>query len=1130
MINPNRLFGFLANGVVPEMTALDESLAEHDKKYHPEGYSEGDECSKRLSLKTSDDADNIDCGASSLESMVRILRKWLHSVNVCDVDEIELKKESSTEMMFQAAAMARTGRLAIKDPILLGKLIRNSEVTKLPRSDAFPPDVTEALNRWKSTRKVGDKKRLAKAIISTIEPTKLVSYIGVNRVEITVPGIMELLSHVSATSASVDNVVSLCLGLGEIVPRMKSYYVETKNGITYLNVAGKSLSGEEDVSVLSLKEARDRDYRLHASNSVNSVDKKNASGTIEGPRKEEKLNYSTSISSGIIAKFLVDGQWETEDDFNEWLRSSRGDEDCAGWYDRKTGEVKLVKGAATAKTVAHELGWHATFHWAEKNHPELHKKLMQYAKEAPDGIVRSVKEKYSGKPLSPEALLDEIGAERFTREDISELLDEARRRVAEGWFDKVEDAQDETRRAFVAGEGKALSKDELDEIAQLSPKQAVEALVKAMMAGRSLGSVNLNKNKETDMTDTQDGWGGMPNGWGRRGNYGNPPSLQQHDKQFHGGHYTGGTCSYRGKQTAEDPNDMLPGFSSYMSAAPVSARHGMFDDPMARMSPQELDQMAVKSVCSRLGVKYSAKGIVQSGRWQSPSDSKLEYTVVDPKTGLFASGRGNKDYMVLARAEEAMSFSSKDDADAVAKATGANAKVLDKNGYNAFKARKMTNNVVFPKTLEASDLKNFRVTMNGSTEPYVGTIGDSMFIAKKGSHTTADHVRNEDIANRLHLAAGLNAPRSKVYEVEGEDNRSDADKYIDMINGVTGPYKETVMLAEYIPNAVSLESAWNEAKKNKDTKAMKGIRDQVLDAYPFESFVAGIDLFQNDNALVDADGKLWMVDNGAAFDYRARGGRKGWFNNRTDPKDKQNGLMSLVNHPSQTLLRDILKGVTEQDVLNAAKKYDFEDLVTKLPSEYQTEGLKEYAKNLNEMTGRNKNRQHKERTETEQKGSTSGILHGTKFTYEDPDEGDEKTLEVVEPPYPDLKALAEAANGVCVKFPDGQVIVMSRNDVLKGISGKSDKRSRYDDNSNASHIIVLTYGDYEDADSYVIDDMMRTLSKMGATGIKTHASEDDGEGLVACRISESKLNKLLDMLEEDGAWEFDDRGVSKEKK
>ena len=452
--------------------------------------------------------------------------------------------------------------------------------------------------------------------------------------------------------------------------------------------------------------------------------------------------------------------------------------------------------------------------------------------------------------------------------------------------------------------------------------------------------------------ETQDGWGGMPSGWGQRGNWNKPASLQEHDNHYHGGSYSGGSCKFRQQLFGLDDPDILPSFAA-PSSSYAPARHGMFDDPTLKLSPQELDQQAVAEVCRKQGVEFPAKGKVKSGRWASLSSPRLEYTVVDADTGLFASGRGERDYMVLARPEEAMSFSSPADAAAVAKATSPNAKVLDSKGYDAFVAKKSENPVVFPKTLKPSDLEGFRVTLNGSTEPYVGRIGKSLFIAKKGSHTSADHVRNEDLANRVHLAAGLRAPKSRVYEIAGaKDDRTPAQRYIDEVNGVSGPYKETVMLAEYIPNAASLDAAWREAKRKNDKAMQKKIRDEVLRAYPLESFLAGIDVFQNDNALVDQGGNVWFVDNGAAFDYRARGGRKGWFDTRTDPKDKAHGHMSLLEHKSQTLLQDILRGVTEREILDATKKYDFSKIVSSLPPEYQTQGLKTYAANLDRLSGR----------------------------------------------------------------------------------------------------------------------------------------------------------------------------------
>ena len=210
----------------------------------------------------------------------------------------------------------------------------------------------------------------------------------------------------------------------------------------------------------------------------------------------------------------------------------------AGWFDRTTGKTTLVKGRATAKTVAHEMAWHMTYKWSEKNHPELHKKLKQYAEEATDGVKQSVKAVY-GRGLSADELLDEVGAERFTREDLSPLLKAAEKAAAEGWFDKVEGGIEEARKRFADshlrsltgvraasvgakgrgntgagrvkgraqpdhlklggrseekagrgnGEGQSggLTKEEVDRIAAMPPKEAVKAIVQAMIEGRGFG-------------------------------------------------------------------------------------------------------------------------------------------------------------------------------------------------------------------------------------------------------------------------------------------------------------------------------------------------------------------------------------------------------------------------------------------------------------------------------------------------------------------------------------------------------------------------------------------------------------------------------------------------------------------
>ena len=111
---------------------------------------------------------------------------------------------------------------------------------------------------------------------------------------------------------------------------------------------------------------------------------------------------------------------------------------------------------------------------------------------------------------------------------------------------------------------------------------------------------------------------------------------------------------------------------------------------------------------------------------------------------------------------------------------------------------------------------------------------------------------------------------------------------------------------------------------------------------------AGIDTFTWDNVKVDPDGNLWFVDNGASFDFRACGKRKGWFWTRSDVDHPLNGYLSLANHPNQLSLRTILGLVNGDELWTAAKAFRFSQLVAQLPEAYRKPELVDYAKALEE--------------------------------------------------------------------------------------------------------------------------------------------------------------------------------------
>ena len=235
----------------------------------------------------------------------------------------------------------------------------------------------------------------------------------------------------------------------------------------------------------------------------------------------------------------------------------------------------------------------------------------------------------------------------------------------------------------------------------------------------------------------------------------------------------------------------------------------------------------------------------------------------------------------------------------------------------------------FPDTLTAEMLADFQTTARGCTHPRVGMIGGCHFIAKCGSwsaYSSDEHVHNEVVADNFLRSAGLNVPLSREYRVDFGDGRGE----------------QTVRLAVYGDTLRPIMEVWDGA----DAALRARIRAQTVAAYPVQALIAGIDTFTWDNVRVDPEGNLWFVDNGASFDFRACGKRKGWFWMRSDVNDPNSGYLSLAKHPSQCDLRCILGKVDGGELWVAARSCPFTRLVAELPDEYRRTELMDYAKEL----------------------------------------------------------------------------------------------------------------------------------------------------------------------------------------
>lgn len=118
------------------------------------------------------------------------------------------------------------------------------------------------------------------------------------------------------------------------------------------------------------------------------------------------------------------------------------------------------------------------------------------------------------------------------------------------------------------------------------------------------------------------------------------------------------------------------------------------------------------------------------------------------------------------------------------------------------------------------------------------------FVVKSSKNTTRGHVAAEYYAAQVYSLLGLDTPDYEMY-----DDGTDLVLISNYMRGMSEP-------------------------QVKDYNAMaKGF---VVDA-----FLANWDIYQNDNCLVDAAGKVYRVDNGSTFDYRAQGAKKP-FGNQID--------------------------------------------------------------------------------------------------------------------------------------------------------------------------------------------------------------------------------------------------------
>ncbi len=179
---------------------------------------------------------------------------------------------------------------------------------------------------------------------------------------------------------------------------------------------------------------------------------------------------------------------------------------------------------------------------------------------------------------------------------------------------------------------------------------------------------------------------------------------------------------------------------------------------------------------------------------------------------------------------------------------------------------------------------------SGSTAPHKKTInGVTYYVKKAGVNPTysVEAATNERNANRFIRLAGFNAPESEIY---------------------TTP-DGTFCVTREVPHSGQLVTSH---------LSDPAVVAQLREFYPIAGFMYNTDILKNDNAFLDANGELALIDNGSAFGYAAQGQRKyaNEIDKRTDPQD----IFNLGLHRAQTEWREVFGNA---NMMDDVAKYDW---------------------------------------------------------------------------------------------------------------------------------------------------------------------------------------------------------------
>lgn len=195
----------------------------------------------------------------------------------------------------------------------------------------------------------------------------------------------------------------------------------------------------------------------------------------------------------------------------------------------------------------------------------------------------------------------------------------------------------------------------------------------------------------------------------------------------------------------------------------------------------------------------------------------------------------------------------------------------------------------FPSTLKKVEVLDANI--GGSTGAKKVSVKGNEFAMKSKSGADAGHVENEHLADTLYSIIGAGVPKVKLYK--------EGDKSTKLSQWVGGtPLNEL--------KGAARDAAHAELKKHFVADALLGNWDVIGESA--------------DNVKVDANGKVYRIDNGGALEYRAQGKKKTAADFGNDVVE----LNTMLDANKNPQAAKVFGGITQDEMKAQAK-----DLLTK---------------------------------------------------------------------------------------------------------------------------------------------------------------------------------------------------------